>query len=299
MALRINPYRTQIGIWIPIALLESNLLGPISKLIYGRLCLFAGEKGYCWPSIQALSAAVRVSKSSCKTALKELVREGLIEVEHRKTEDQAENETNFYFFLDHPILHVEELKGVRGTVDRGGAESALPPLGQNLPQGGAKSDPKKIHRKDSSEKQQQSTPPAAASPAADPQNLPGEVEEFLAGLPPGCRIVMQKFPTLPQTALLAALQKIKRRLANIPDPPAYLFTLLSSPDAAAATPLSPSSSGETAKDRARRFYLALPPEKQEELVLLGQGTQGGSRDPIYTGWCAILADPEIAAQFAA
>lgn len=149
-------------------------------------------------------------------------------------------------------------------------------------------------------KQQQGsvTGAAAASPAADPQNLlPGEVEALLAGLHPGCRAVLQKFETLPEPALLAALQKVKRRGSNITDPPAYLFSLLSSSDAVAATP-ELSGPRETAKDRALCFFNSLSPGKQEELIQLGQNTQGGSRDPIYTGWCAMQADPEIAALFA-
>ena len=233
MRARINPYRTQVGIFVPIALLELDSIGNTAKLLYGRLCLFAGEKGYCWPSLKTLAESIRVSRSSTKTAIKELVQAGLIEVEHRKTEDDAENDTNYYYFLDHPVLRTAQLGQPVEAVDRGRSKFD-PPLGQNLTQGRSKSDPKKIHLKDSvgsSSKANKKLAAAGQSNFTDHLPAPPEILEAIEVLPlahrPECLAVVMERLNLPIEVLTSNIQRLANRLAapkatDIDDPAGWL-----------------------------------------------------------------------------
>jgi Helix-turn-helix domain len=115
--MRINPYKTQLGSFLPNGIMKLTSIGSTAKLIYGRLCQYAGEKGYCWPAISTLADAIGCSKTTVKKAIKELQDANLIEVEHRYSED-GDATSNLYYFLDHDALHIHPL---------GGGQDSAPP----------------------------------------------------------------------------------------------------------------------------------------------------------------------------
>jgi hypothetical protein len=212
-ATRINPFRTQLGLFLPNGIAELETIGPAAKLIYGRLLQFAGQKGYCWPAVATIAAAVKISKSSAKTALKELEAEKLIEVEQRTSPD-GDNASNYYYFLSHPALHAHPLDG-------GGSESDPPRLDSDPPR--SKSDPKENQIKESIKNS--SSRRAAENPAAvffdKKEELPPAVLLAILNLPPGMQAdaldICQNEPTIPETKLAALAwfaEKVKENKAK-------------------------------------------------------------------------------------
>ena len=49
-----NPFRLFTGIFIPEALVRSELVSPGAKMAYGRLARYAGQDGRCWAGPAAL-----------------------------------------------------------------------------------------------------------------------------------------------------------------------------------------------------------------------------------------------------
>lgn len=173
LKMRINPYKTQLGSFLPNGIMTLTTIGSTGKLIYGRLCQFAGEKGYCWPAISTLAFAIGCSKTTVKKAIKELLGEKLIEVEHRFSED-GDATSNLYFFLDHPALHIHPLNG--------GPVSASPPSVSALPRAGADLKENQLRSKDNSKGSSNSKtrePSAAATNFKIPSSLPLEIEEAI------------------------------------------------------------------------------------------------------------------------
>jgi len=93
---RINPYNMFVGSFIPNWLLEQPELSSNAKLVYGRLCQFAGKDGRAFPTIETLSVKTGLSKSTAERALAELKDAKLIDVERHGL-----NQPNSYFFLRH------------------------------------------------------------------------------------------------------------------------------------------------------------------------------------------------------
>jgi hypothetical protein len=150
--MRINPYRTQLGAWVPNGVLEITSIGTAAKLLYGRLCQFAGERGYCWPSIGTLARTIAVTRTTTKKAIKELEAAKLIEVVHRQ-DKEGDDASNLYYFLDHPALHTRMLQEFAGS----GPETDLP---QKLPHTGQKLAPKRFKEEIQI---QTTTPPGSSS----------------------------------------------------------------------------------------------------------------------------------------
>lgn len=124
--MRINPFKTQIGSLLPNGIMELTTINSSAKLIYGRLCQFAGDKGYCWPAIPTLADSVGCSETTVKNAIKELKESKLIEVVHRNSSN-GDASSNLYFFLDHAALHVHPINsGGRTFPDPPPPESTLP-----------------------------------------------------------------------------------------------------------------------------------------------------------------------------
>ncbi len=132
--MRINPYKTQLGSFLPNGILELLTIGSTAKLLYGRLCQYAGEKGYCWPAISTLAVAIGCSKTTVKKAIKELLDANLIEVEHRFSED-GDATSNLYFFLDHAALYIHPFPG---------GQVSTPPQSLSAPSG-SETAPKENH----------------------------------------------------------------------------------------------------------------------------------------------------------
>ena len=94
---RFNPYKQFTGAFIPNWLLERNEVSSNAKLVYARLCEFAGPNGRCYPLRATLANECGISISSVDRALRELKRYRLIE-----SERQGLDRPNRYYFLIHP-----------------------------------------------------------------------------------------------------------------------------------------------------------------------------------------------------
>jgi uncharacterized phage protein (TIGR02220 family) len=96
-----NPYRMFVGAFIPNAIMEHPGLTSSAKLLWARLALFAGEKGYCWPSQETLADSIGVSVRTVRTILRELVEQGFIQARKPEGMDKVAHKTTVYEFLFH------------------------------------------------------------------------------------------------------------------------------------------------------------------------------------------------------
>lgn len=103
-----NPYRMFTGIFIPNVILSYEKISLGAKVCYGRLCQYAGENGYAYPSHQTLADELGVSRRMAQRYLKELEQDGLIKVIHRKNNNTYTS--NVYQFTWHKIFE-DDLKG--------------------------------------------------------------------------------------------------------------------------------------------------------------------------------------------
>lgn len=117
-----NPYRMFHGCFIPNAVLRCRDLSARAKLVFGRLCQYAGENGEAYPSYRALAQEVGVERRRAITAVRELEDFGLIRAVSRWRKDGGPA-SNVYVFLWHGLFeeHPEAWppgvqKGTRGGV---------------------------------------------------------------------------------------------------------------------------------------------------------------------------------------
>jgi hypothetical protein len=116
---RFNPYRRFPGILIPEPLCQYRGISPGAKLVYGRLCRYAGEKGTVFPSAARLAEEVGMSARQAREYVQELERGKFIEVdrENKHYRKDGGGGTNTYYFLWH--------KAFEG--DRGVPRNSPPP----------------------------------------------------------------------------------------------------------------------------------------------------------------------------
>jgi len=68
---------------VPGSILQDRSLNAGSKLLYGLLRFYQGQKGYCWPGLDRLAAELHVDRSTVKRSIKKLVAAELLSVERR------------------------------------------------------------------------------------------------------------------------------------------------------------------------------------------------------------------------
>jgi len=112
---QINPYRMFVGSFIPNWLMLQKEITPGMKLVYARLCQFAGENGECYPSVTTISRETGIGESQVKDNLKKLKDLKLIESTRRGL-----GKTNVYIFLEHKWMQLSREPESRLSV---GAES--------------------------------------------------------------------------------------------------------------------------------------------------------------------------------
>ena len=95
-----NPWRLFIGCIIPNAISRSTELSSTAKLVFGKLCQYAGQNGQAYPSYKTLAGDVGVERRQAIRAVKELVDYGLIKPVGRKKGDGGFT-SNIYAFLWH------------------------------------------------------------------------------------------------------------------------------------------------------------------------------------------------------
>ena len=104
----INPYKLFIGSFVPNWLLRRTEINSTDKLVYAKLCQYAGKDGKCYPSQERLSEDLGFSRQHISIAIKNLIREKLI-----ITTRTGLGKNNEYKFLMHewvtsrckPYLH--------------------------------------------------------------------------------------------------------------------------------------------------------------------------------------------------
>ena len=99
-----NPWHVFVGSFIPNGVLRCPELTSTAKLVFGRLCQYAGENGQSYPTYQSLAYEVGVVRRQAIRAVKELEAFGLIRPVGRHRSDGGST-SNVYVFLWHNILH--------------------------------------------------------------------------------------------------------------------------------------------------------------------------------------------------
>jgi hypothetical protein len=92
----INPYKLFYGAFVPNWLLQRTEITSGAKLMYARLCQYAGDDGHCFPSQDQLSQALGVRERQVRNQLAELIGHKLIEKRRAGL-----RKTNRYYFLKH------------------------------------------------------------------------------------------------------------------------------------------------------------------------------------------------------
>lgn len=98
-----NPFRVFNGSFIPNAVLKCRDLSATAKLIFGRLCQYAGEDGEAFPSYSTLGQEIGIERRQTIRAVRELEDFGLIRAVPRRKDDGGLS-SNYYVFLWHRIF---------------------------------------------------------------------------------------------------------------------------------------------------------------------------------------------------
>ena len=106
---RINPYKLFVGSFIPSWIECRKELTSSAKLVYARLCRYAGENGVAFPKRETIGSELGMSLGLVKACINELKKHKLIEVNQRGL-----NRSNEYYFLEHKWMGLE-LDGYSGS----------------------------------------------------------------------------------------------------------------------------------------------------------------------------------------
>lgn len=122
-----NPWRLFIGCIIPNAISRSTELSSTAKLVFGKLCQYAGQNGQAYPSYKTLAGDVGVERRQAIRAVKELVDYGLIKPVGRRKGDGGFT-SNIYAFLWHQTFSDDCLSNPGDKNDtRGGVTNVTTP----------------------------------------------------------------------------------------------------------------------------------------------------------------------------
>ncbi len=94
-----NPHRRFNGVFVPLGLLRCREIGDGAKLLYGRLCLFAGKDSDCFAERTELAKEMGLSVATIGRQLEELVDAKFIRRVRR-----GRGQTALCQFLWHPAL---------------------------------------------------------------------------------------------------------------------------------------------------------------------------------------------------
>ena len=144
-----NPWRRFVGCFVPNAITRRTDLSPTAKLIFGKLCQFAGQNGQAYPSYNTLAKEVGVERRQAIRGIKELVNFGLIRPEG-KVKENGGYTSNVYFFLWHQIFFDDGHTDPGDKNDtRGGVTNVTTPRCQKRHHLVSDMSPKEIHTRES------------------------------------------------------------------------------------------------------------------------------------------------------
>ena len=129
----INPFMMWQGSFIPNWLMRRPEVAPSAKLVYGRLCQYAGRDGIAYPALDTLAAEVGVTRRHVCRIINDLETLGLIQ-RKQQTRDNGASSTNIFSFIKHVWLS-------------GGGVTPMSPRGvTSMSPGGVTSmSPKEVH----------------------------------------------------------------------------------------------------------------------------------------------------------
>ena len=110
-----NPHRLFHGVWMPQWLEERPEISEKAKKLIRLPDLFAGGKGYAWPSFNHLAEKLHVSRRYVIKLVQELSAHRLITVTHVNNPAKGHC-TNHYRFLWHPWMQTAEDRDFRLVV---------------------------------------------------------------------------------------------------------------------------------------------------------------------------------------
>src|SRR5437660_664031 len=104
-----NPYKRFHGALVPEAICRYKGLSPGAKLVYGRLCRYAGENGAAYPSVPTLAAELGMGETQARDYLRELETVGFIRVDRKNRHYRKDGSggSNGYTFLWHTAFNGE------------------------------------------------------------------------------------------------------------------------------------------------------------------------------------------------
>jgi len=107
-----NPFGLFNGIFIPEAICKHRGLSLGAKMIYGRLCRYAGRDGAVYPSLPTLASELGIGKTQARTYVQELECKDFIAVdrENRHFGPNGAGGSNRYIFLWHVAFDGDEGK---------------------------------------------------------------------------------------------------------------------------------------------------------------------------------------------
>jgi hypothetical protein len=144
-----NPWRMFNGCFIPNAVLRCRDLSARAKLVFGRLCQYAGENGEAYPTYRTLAREVGVERRQAMRAIQELEAFGLVRAVGQRREDGS-SRSNTYVFLWHEIFQGASAHSPPGVTNdtQGGAEADTPARCRKCHPGVSSLTPKEIQTKE-------------------------------------------------------------------------------------------------------------------------------------------------------
>jgi hypothetical protein len=120
-----NPYRRFYGSFIPEQVSRFKGLSPGAKIVYGRLCRYAGKDGKVYPSMPTLGLEIGIGSKQVRRYVRELENGGFV-----RSEPEA-GKVSHYVFLWHSAY-----QGETGAVRKGGRplpKTRVPENGSTTP----------------------------------------------------------------------------------------------------------------------------------------------------------------------
>jgi hypothetical protein len=98
-----NPYKLFTGIFVPEAVCKYRGLTPGAKVVYGRLCRYAGKDGAAYPAISTLASEMGMGQTQARGYVGELEEKRFIKVDrqNRHYRKDGSGGSNGYVFLWH------------------------------------------------------------------------------------------------------------------------------------------------------------------------------------------------------
>jgi hypothetical protein len=104
---KFNPYKSFAGIFVPEHICKYRGLSLGAKMIYGRLCRYAGEDGAAYPSVPTVAKELGIGETQARAYLRELEGKRFIEVDrkHRHYSANGIGGSSSYSFLWHAAFN--------------------------------------------------------------------------------------------------------------------------------------------------------------------------------------------------